>query len=451
MVTPISKRNGTRAYSLGGMVLRRLDRNNDRSLIGFCCGLLLLSTLFGCAGGSGEAEWPPRQKQWYDRAAASFRVLDIEDADKAIRGALQIDPNQKQVRVLAAQIALARLDFEAARKYVEGLADSEARGIRGRALWYAGHIEQAADELERLLADPEIRDPWAEQVVKLARRGSGREPFRITGGLLSVSEMPRIGSSALLVPVELDGEPALALIATGVPEVMIDSSGGREPSWISLRFGEQLEVKDVPALTQDLSGISRQLNAPVKLLLGTNLLRHLNATIDFFGSQFVVRSFTPPAPPAATTLKLHYVRGGGMVLRGRFGTDERAAAAAMIVDTSVDYPLALDSEGWKKAGVSLSTLSAVPGSKELRQGVVPKLALGAFELPEVPAVSGIELTKFESNLGIDLDGIVGSRMLAAFRVTLVDGGLTMWLEDAPPQAVGPEQDAPKGVLAPEGG
>jgi hypothetical protein len=450
-VNPISSKHEGTAR---GVLSRSLGRlcGGDKGVI-VASMLTLIAALSGCAGGSGEAEWPPRQKQWYERAAASFRVLDIEDAEKAIQAALQIDASQKKVRLLAAQIALASLDFDAARKYVEGLQDSEARGIRGRALWYAGQIEQAADELERLLSDPEIRDPWAEQVVKLARRGSGREPFRISGGLLSVSEMPRIGSSALLVPVELDGEPALGLIATGVPEVMIDSSAGREPSWVSLRFGEQLEVKDVPALTQDLSGISRQLNAPVKLLLGTNLLRHLNATIDFFGSQFVVRSFTPPAPPAATTLKLNYVRGGGMVLRGRFGTDERAAAAAMIVDTSVDYPLALDSEGWKKAGVNVATLSAVPGVKDLRQGVVPKLSLGAFEIPQVPAVSGIELTKFESNLGVDLDGIVGSRLLAAFRVTLVDGGLTMWLEDAPPQAIDDREIAPKSDLGalPEGG
>jgi hypothetical protein len=63
--------------------------------------------------------------------------------------------------------------------------------------------------------------------------------------------------------------------------------------------------------------------------------------------------------------------------------------------------------------------------------VVPTLQLGAFEIPQIPGVHGKELSRFESGLGVDLDGVLGSRLLAAFRVTLTDGGRTMWLEDAP--------------------
>jgi hypothetical protein len=266
--------------------------------------------------------------------------------------------------------------------------------------------------------------------------------------------MPDAGNGALLVPLELDGEPVLGLISTGSPEVTIDSSTGRSPSWVSLRFGGRLEVKDVPALTQDLSGVSRQLGAPVKVLLGVSLLRHLHVTFDFFGSQFVVRSFEPPPPPVATTVKLHYVRGGGMVLRGRFGAAERAPAAAMMVDTSMQYPLLLDDGGWKKAGVDVRALSLVEGSKDLRHGIVPNLQLGAFDIPQVPGVHGTELGKFESSLGVDLDGVVGARLLAAFRVTLADGGRTLWLEDAPPPLElpaaqpAPALDPPAGVTPP---
>ncbi len=54
--------------------------------------------------------------------------------------------------------------------------------------------------------------------------------------------------------------------------------------------------------------------------------------------------------------------------------------------------------------------------------MVPVLQLGAFEIPQVPGVVGTELVKYESSLGVELDGMVGSRLLAAFRVTLTDGG-----------------------------
>ena len=45
------------------------------------------------------------------------------------------------------------------------------------------------------------------------------------------------------------------------------------------------------------------------------------------------------------------------------------------------------------------------------------------------------VSELEKGLDVDLDGLVGSGLLASFRVTLVDGGRTMWLEDLPPEAL----------------
>jgi hypothetical protein len=71
----------------------------------------------------------------------------------------------------------------------------------------------------------------------------------------------------------------------------------------------------------------------------------------------------------------------------------------------------------------------------LKQGTLPILRLGAFEVPEVPAFYGAPIGQLEKGLDIDLDGLVGSGLLAAFRVTLVDEGRTMWLEDMPVEAL----------------
>ena len=173
-------------------------------------------------------------------------------------------------------------------KLTEGMTGSDAKGLRGRAYWYAGDIEKAADELEEMLRDPAVKDNWAKEVAKLARRGQGRHPFAIEGALVASVEMPQAGP-ALVVPCELEGERILALVATAMGELMIDSSTRKEPAWVNLRFGEKLEVKDVPALTTDLSNISRQLGAPIKALIGVNALRHMHVTFDCRGSQFVVR------------------------------------------------------------------------------------------------------------------------------------------------------------------
>ena len=66
------------------------------------------------------------------------------------------------------------------------------------------------------------------------------------------------------------------------------------------------------------------------------------------------------------------------------------------------------------------------------------LRLGAFDIPQVPAVYGTPIAEVEKGIEVDLDGVVGSGLLAAFRVTLTDGGRAMWLEDIPMQQQQPQ-------------
>ncbi len=138
-----------------------------------------------------------------------------------------------------------------------------------------------------------------------------------------------------------------------------------------------------------------------------------------------------------------------MLVRGSFGEGEHAAPAIFIVDTAMDVPMALDEGGWKKAGKKLSDLKPLPGSRGMSQGVVPVFGFGTLEIPEVPAISGVAIQEIEKPLDMDLDGVIGAGMLAPFRVTLADGGRTMWLEpipvdpsmQAPPEGAAPAADA----------
>lgn len=416
-------------YGSPSMAAKAPHNSSSVRLLGLALGVSLV--LAGCGSApTQEAAWPPVSKKWYDRGLESFRVGDVDDANLAVENALRVEDKRPEIRLLAAKVALARLDFDRAIQLTEGARSTESDAIRGRALWYADRFAEAADVLERLVADPEVRDPWAVDIAKLARRGTGRKPFTMSGGLVAVTEMPRLGRT-LLVPIELDGEPALAMIATGVPETVIDATAGAEPKWVSLRFGEHIEVKDVPALTKDLSGYSRQLNAPVKVLLGVNLLRRLRPTFDFLGGQFVVRTYEPPQPPTATTVGVSYIRGGGMLLRSNFGTENAAKMGSLLVDTTMDLALVLDDGGWKKTGKNVAELQPIPGSKNLTMGLLEQFALGSLLIPGVPAAHGVPIADIEKPLGMDLDGIIGSGMFVPFRVTLADQGRTMWIEPMP--------------------
>ncbi|MEY2931020.1 MAG: hypothetical protein RL033_1769 [Pseudomonadota bacterium] len=385
----------------------------------------------GAALGAGEeASWPEAAKKWFDRARASFETLDIPDAEASVQKAAELEPERPSVRLLAANIALSQLHYDAALAQLEHQTSAEARGLRARAFWYSGQLLKAADELDQLLDDPEVKDPWAQGVAQLARTGEGRDPFKVSGALLAVVEMVPAPLPTLIVPLELNGEPVLAMVATGTPEVVVDSSQNK-PGWVSLRFDRRLEVKDVPALHRDLSSLSRRLGAPIKMLLGVNLLRRLNVTFDFYGSQFVVRAFPPPPPPGGTSVEISYIKGGGMVMRNRFGTDAKAPVATFLVDTGVLFPVAVSDNGWKKAGVDPSTFEAVNGEPKLKQGRLPHLTIGSFDLPRVPAMSGLPLDELEQSGGIQLDGVIGAALMAEFRASLVDEGRTLWLEEMP--------------------
>ena len=168
------------------------------------------------------------------------------------------------------------------------------------------------------------------------------------------------------MPVEIDGDQGLASWPPAPPSDARQRDAQRA-SWVSLRFGGRIEVKDVQAMVQDLSGISRQMNVPIKALLGVNLLRHLNVTFDYVGGQFIVRSFAPPIPPAATRVPISYIKGGGMMMRSALSMEKRAPPASLLIDSSMSFPLALDQDGWKKAGTDVAKLTAVPQDSKLKQ------------------------------------------------------------------------------------
>lgn len=383
-------------------------------------------TLGACSFDPAHPPRTPLADKWFARAKISYRAGDFDDANESIKSALQAAPSDQEIRTLGARVALSRLEFADALRLTEGLQTSDVRGIRGRARWYSGDIEQAADELEAMLQDPLVKDPWAREVAKLARRGTGRHPFAMEGGLVASVEMPKAGPMAI-VPCELEGESILALVSTATGELIVDSASRREPAWVNLSFGG-VEVKDVPALVEDLGGLSHQIGAPIKALLGVNLLRHMHVTFDRKGDQFVVRHNEPTPPPDASRVPLWYVRGGGMLMHvsvTQQGTDQ----APLLVDSSALFPMSLDDAEWKLAGVDPRVLEPIPGAPNMKGGTVPQLKLGSFNLPKVPAVE--DPPHPEQDLGVDLGGVLGSGLLSIFRITFGDEGRFIWIEPDP--------------------
>jgi hypothetical protein len=221
-------------------------------------------------------------------------------------------------------------------------------------------------------------------------------------------------------------------VATSIGELVIDANSRKEPAWVNLRFGDRLEVKDVPAITQDLAGMSRTLGAPIKALLGVNLLRHMHVTFDRRGAQFVVRKDEPGAPPDASRVPLWYVRGGGMLMRASLSPkDKDDQPALLLVDSSAPFPLALEDTAWRRAGIDPKTLKPEPAAQNMKAGMIPSLKLGGYDLQAIPAIEGAPLGDVQQNVDVDLGGVLGAGLLALFRVTFADEGRYVWLEPDP--------------------
>ncbi len=333
--------------------------------------------------------------------------------------------------MLAAKIALASLDYAEVLRLLKGVHSSEAAGLRGRALWYKGELEAAADELDAMLNDPEVKDDWAKSISKLARRGAGRTPFVLSGGMLASLEMVHVSPVApyFIIPIEIDGESALAMLATGSAEVVLDSATRPEPSWVSLRLGQRLEVHDVPALAQDLSGVSKEVGAPIKALprrqLAPSPQQHHRLRRPAVRGALVRAA----AAPSATRLNLHYVRGGGMVVRGTLGGERALAPRSSSTRRARSRSRSTPRAGRRPAPRWIPSSSSPAIRSRSSAKASSPAAPRRLRHPRVLGISGVPVADLEKVMGVDLDGVMGSGLLYQFRCTFGDDGRVLWIED----------------------
>src|SRR5262249_19548644 len=140
-----------RAVTRGGRLRHRLEGSNVRRDVQgrVFSALLALSalTIGGCPLTPYNS--PPEKAEGWDQRAQRARLeADFQEAHDSAEKALAIVPEDPQVRVLAAHVALTSLDYAEVLRLLKGIKSTEASALRGRAFWYKGELEAAADELD---------------------------------------------------------------------------------------------------------------------------------------------------------------------------------------------------------------------------------------------------------------------------------------------------------------
>jgi hypothetical protein len=398
--------------------------------------------LTGCPGEpTTAASMKPRQplteiaKKWLKRASESYRAGDLADADDSVKKGLDIakkeNLDERELRLIAGRIDLAKLDFKQAAIDLADVPGSEGAGLRARAYWYDGDLAHTTEELTRALEDPEYKDPWAKPVRDLAgSQGAGRKPFTMADGgarLLEV-KMPRDLYPALMVPCEIDGQSVLALIDTGIPEVVLDKATHTNPAWVSIKFGtgdRTFEVRDVPTMVDDLSGYTQQNQVPIRAILGVNFIRRMHLTFDRRADQLILRREDPPAPPVFSRADVLYVRGGGMTVRST-ARKEFELTSSMWLDSGAVWPIAYVDDTWKKLGVDVTKM---PMSGDVKYERLIDFRVAALDLGPAVGVSGApQLEDKLKQIDIDVAGGLGMGFLSGLRVTVAEQGRALWLE-----------------------
>lgn len=401
---------------------------------------LAVPHVIGCpdpetAAGGNKGPRSEKATQWMKRAAEELSALDLNEAKDSIDKASAGAPGDFEIALLAARIHLARLDFKAAAKVLEGVEGSEAAALRARAYWYSDDMAHASENIVHALEDPAFKDPWAKPIRELAgTQGTGRKPFTLKDSSARLVEMrmPRDLGSIMMIPCEIDGQASIAILDTGVPEVILDQKARSTPGWVSFKFtsfdgARSMEFRDVPAFVNDLSPFTKNQQIPIGAVIGMNFLRRMHITFDRLADQLVLRRDDPALPPIFTRVPAAYHKGGGMLIRATI-SDAFDLSGALHVDTGTEFPLAFPEPIWKKIGVNTASLTPNNGKTMSR---LKKITIGGLDLGPADAmasgVTGLEdsMSKFE---GVDVIGKVGMGFLAGMRVTLGDNGRALWLE-----------------------
>jgi hypothetical protein len=408
-----------------------------------------------------------------DPAAALFQAGQLAEARQAYEAAPRERPGEPSLLKRLGQLALYENRADDALLHLnEALARSSAAGRRWPAC--AGIRAQLAMAYYRVDRFPEASREFAMAAgpVPLGPFGAlaglsrhlaalGDEPrYRIEGPALT--RLDFIVSDPLpAVELSVNGRPpALFLVDTGAAETVLDELfaarvgaeivaamkgeyAGRRRARTGLGIVDSIESGDlriagVPIHTLDLSAISSYFDLDVRGIVGTRLLMHFLATIDYPGGALILRR-RPPAAGPARGIPFWLAETHLILARGRVND---LPPSFFWVDTGLAGSGFLASEAKLRAAgvrVDWSAARLGPGGggvvKEV-DVVIDKLTLGEGEFAITRrGVPGMTFERPPSilgdRLGFEVGGLISHAFFRRHALTLDFGNMRLVLDPPP--------------------
>jgi tetratricopeptide (TPR) repeat protein len=374
---------------------------------------------------------------------ALLRLGRTEDAAEILGRALGLDARDPVALAGLGKIALFKDDLDNALPLLEAAAkiDDTALGDLFAARIRAGQYEAAAD----IAAD--VNQQGREEML---RRMAETELYQMSDSKPVISLRWKRSHPVPLVRVRLNGRVMLMAIDTGASDLLIDDSAARlarvEPMaydaltfWAgsrqavrnamvqSLKLGD-LEIRNIPAGIISLRRWSLEVNPRgerVAGVIGLNLLRRLNPTLDYGKQRLILRRDTAAykRPVGAMAVPFEVWGESELMVYGSLAGGRRMA---MMIQTGVpNCGVGAPREVMEEIGVKPGAVARlVKGAGQWLQGVpwtpvtVPSVAIGPVVQSNVAgwqdALSSIEMWRH----GVRRDALISHDFFAKKAVTI---------------------------------
>ena len=417
-----------------------------------CLALALLAS-----GLSGPAVSQPRQSD-LDSAARLFQAGKFAEAGTLYARIAAQNPKEYSAALALGRIALMSNRFDDAQKWLEKAmalqpATADAKVVLAEVFYRRDDFQKAAAALNGVEAGSNTLLASQYPTLDIAKLQSfkGQTPYEISGGGQS-TRLRFVKTDPLpLVSVRVNGgEEVTFFIDTGASEVLLDTefarelgiptfgtvqgtfSGGQRTNVQNGRI-DQLAVGDwtirnLPVATIALRQLSQDLGVKrIDGCIGTTLLYHFLATIDYPHGELVLRRKTAAglkqlqaASPGKGVAVPFWIAGDHFMVG--WGRVETIPPVLLFVDTGLaGAGVKLAESVIKQAGIRLDEDKAFEGAGgggklKVVPYTVRRISLGAIVADNLPGLFDGPFP-WESSFGFHLAGMVGHDFFKPYAVT----------------------------------
>lgn len=395
-----------------------------------------------------------------ESANSLFKAGQFAEAERVCADLLARDRKNVQVLILRGRLALLSNRLDEAQKWLTKALQLDPSQTRAKALLAESYYRR--DDFQR--AAPLFRSTGREAMAKKLESFKGLVPYRIEGQP-QMTSLKFIQADPLpVIRVRVNGGPEVNfIIDTGGPEVIIDAefakalgalsfgsetgtfAGGKQFAYQhgrvdSLTLGEY-KVKNVPVLIQPTRQLAQVAGGKrVDGILGTVLLYHFLSTLDYAQGELVLQRRTKAnlkrvartAQSANQSVVPFWLAGDHYMVA--WGSINHSRPLLLFVDTgAAGVGLTCPDSTIKEAGIKLSEGQAGEGvggggKIKITPFVVDELTLGAAKESKIVGLAGAFPPTLENTFGFRLGGLISHSFFRPYSVTFDFTGMRLVLK-----------------------